>query len=150
MMFTNFFVRTMNKYFFIFFLCLLSVSTFAQSRYIPESTKKIVYTRDGGSCRCCGSFENLEFDHIIPYSCGGNSDISNIQLLCISCNRSKSNGCYCKIHDKKVGVNCCQGNVSSESNSSREAKQCAGKTQKGDRCKNKIVHSSGLCHHHRN
>ncbi|WP_396140779.1 HNH endonuclease [Flavobacterium sp.] len=42
-------------------------------------------------------------------TCGGSSNPSNIQLLCSKCNRSKSNSCYCKVHDKKVGSNCCDG-----------------------------------------
>ena len=66
-----------------------------------------MYSRDGGVCQCCWGYDYLEYDHISPYSCGGGSDISNIQLLCRECNRSKSNSCYCKIHNKKVGVNCC-------------------------------------------
>ena len=59
--------------------------------------KKIVFTRDGGVCQCCGSSNSLEYDHITPFSCGGSSDVSNIQLLCQKCNRSKSNSCICKI-----------------------------------------------------
>ena len=38
----------------------------------------------------CGSNENLEFDHIIPFSEGGANTYRNIQLLCQPCNRSKS------------------------------------------------------------
>jgi len=64
-----------------------------------------------GVCQCCGDYEYLEYDHIEPYSCGGSSEASNIQILCRKCNRSKSNGCYCKIHDKKVGAGCCDEKV---------------------------------------
>ena len=96
----------MRKLLLILSLILFSVSSFAQSRYISQTTKKVVYSRDGGVCQCCGDYEYLEYDHISPYSCGGSSDVSNIQLLCRKCNRSKSNSCYCKIHNKKVGVNC--------------------------------------------
>ena len=94
---------------FILFLALLviSISCFAQSRHVSETTKKIVFTRDGGSCRCCGSVLNLEYDHITPFSCGGGNEVSNIQLLCQKCNRSKSNSCTCKIHNRRVGTNCC-------------------------------------------
>ena len=41
-------------------------------------------------CVQCSSNENLEFDHIIPHSKGGNNTYRNIQLLCEPCNRSKS------------------------------------------------------------
>lgn len=61
------------------------------SRYIREKTKLKVVDRDGLICNHCGSEENLEFDHIIPFSMGGESDTANIQILCRSCNRSKGN-----------------------------------------------------------
>ena len=126
-------------------LILLSATSFGQSRYISETTKKIVYARDAGKCQCCSSYSNLEYDHISPFSCGGNSTVSNIQLLCMTCNRSKSNSCYCKVHNKKVGVDCCQGKTTKKSIS----KQCSGTTLKGLRCKNITTDSSGRCHHHR-
>ena len=127
-------------------LILFSVSCFAQSRYISQTTKKVVYSRDGAVCQCCGGYEYLEHDHITPYSCGGSSDVSNIQLLCRKCNRSKSNSCYCKIHNKKVGVNCCKGDPTKKPTTS--AKQCSGTTKKGVRCKNRTKNTSGRCHHH--
>ncbi|HPS72370.1 MAG TPA: hypothetical protein PLM70_08965 [Bacteroidales bacterium] len=45
----------MKKIFLILTLLLFSINCFSQSRYISETTKKIVYTRDGGKCQCCGS-----------------------------------------------------------------------------------------------
>jgi hypothetical protein len=134
--------------YFILSLILFSVSCVAQSRYISQTTKKVVYSRDAGMCQCCGSYENLEYDHISPYSCGGNSDASNIQLLCQKCNRSKSNSCYCKVHDKKVGINCCEGSKTNFKQSSTNALQCSGITKKGARCKNKTKNLSGRCHYH--
>lgn len=130
---------------FLTILCI-SVSCFSQSRSISQTTKKIVYTRDGGICKCCGSNFNLEYDHIIPYSCGGTSVVSNIQLLCQKCNRSKSNSCICKIHNRRVGVNCCDGKTSKAS--STISSQCTGTTKKGTRCKNKTTNSLRRCHLH--
>lgn len=62
------------------------------SRSIPQWVKIAVATRDGGKCRSCGSAYELQYDHVIPYSRGGSStDVNNIQLLCGTCNRRKSN-----------------------------------------------------------
>ena len=136
----------MKKIFILFALLLLSLSAFTQSRHVSETTKKIVFARDGGTCNCCGSTSDLEFDHIIPFSCGGSSDASNIQLLCRACNRSKSNSCICKIHNKKVGTNCCERSKSSKSSSG--STQCTGTTKKGARCRNKTTNTNGRCHLH--
>jgi hypothetical protein len=56
---------------------------------IPEDVQIFVWNRDGGKCVKCGSNKNLEFDHIIPLSKGGNNTSRNLQLLCESCNRAK-------------------------------------------------------------
>ena len=56
---------------------------------IPESVKHEVWRRDKGKCVQCGSNENLEFDHIIPFSKGGADTARNLQLLCQNCNRQK-------------------------------------------------------------
>ena len=136
----------MKKLFFILLFLLINLCCFSQSRYIPVGTKQVVYSRDGGICQCCGSSQSLEYDHIMPFSCGGTSSVSNIQLLCLQCNRSKSNSCYCKVHNRRVGVNCCDGNTTNKS--SVTSTQCTGTTQKGARCKNRTKDSSGRCHLH--
>jgi len=61
-----------------------------RSRHISQNIKDKVWNRDGGKCVECGSNENLEFDHIIPFSKGGANTYRNIQLLCEFCNRNKS------------------------------------------------------------
>jgi hypothetical protein len=140
----------MKKIIFTLSILFVTISLFSQTRYIPEATKKIVFTRDGGNCRCCGSSLFLEYDHIIPFSCGGNSTPSNIQLLCQKCNRSKSNGCYCKIHNKMVGHNCCDDVSKSYNYQSplRKPLRCLGTTKNGIRCKNITTNMNGRCHLH--
>lgn len=58
---------------------------------IPQDVQNKVWNRDGGKCVKCGNNENLEFDHIIPFSKGGSNTYRNLQLLCQECNRKKSN-----------------------------------------------------------
>jgi hypothetical protein len=60
------------------------------SRHVPQHVKDAVWRRDGGRCALCESREWLEFDHIIPFSRGGPTTYRNIQLLCQTCNRRKS------------------------------------------------------------
>lgn len=60
------------------------------SRHIPASVKEQVWKRDGGKCafvseggRRCGTGEELEIDHVLPWALGGASDDpENLRLLC--------------------------------------------------------------------
>src|SRR5579863_824514 len=64
---------------------------------IPAWVRRAVYFRDRGMCVICaadlsgvlaiGSEEN--YDHIVPLASGGLNDVTNIQLLCKSCNSKK-------------------------------------------------------------
>ena len=58
---------------------------------IAEETRNEVWRRDQGCCAKCKSVRNLEFDHIVPVSKGGSNSARNLQLLCETCNRRKSN-----------------------------------------------------------
>ena len=135
-----------KKIFLLTLLLIISICSFSQSKHVSATTKKIVFTRDGGVCQCCGSSNRLEYDHITPFSCGGSSDASNIQLLCMKCNRSKSNSCVCKIHNRTVGTNCCNGKTTKKATTT--STQCTGTTKKGARCKKKTTNSSGRCYLH--
>jgi hypothetical protein len=64
------------------------------TRNIPQSVKFKVFRRDNQVCQECGKnvrFEEINFDHIIPWSKGGSSDESNIRLLCEACNKKRGN-----------------------------------------------------------
>lgn len=72
-------------------LDLMNLSSNQSRERIPEIVRHEVWRRDEGKCVSCGSREKLEFDHIIPVSKGGSNTARNIELLCESCNRKKSN-----------------------------------------------------------
>lgn len=59
-------------------------------RAISSEVRREVWRRDEGKCAKCGSRERLEYDHMIPVSKGGSNTARNIELLCESCNRTKS------------------------------------------------------------
>lgn len=45
--------------------------------------------RDGLVCKSCGATENLSIDHIVAVINGGKNVLSNLQILCRSCNSKK-------------------------------------------------------------
>lgn len=63
-------------------------------RHIPQDVKIAVSVRDGGKCTICGSSQNLQYGHIIPYSQGGRPTIDNIKLECQLCNLRKGTKTY--------------------------------------------------------
>ena len=51
-----------------------------------------IFTRYNHSCLRCGKREpeiKLTLDHVIALRCGGANDVTNLQLLCFSCNTAK-------------------------------------------------------------
>ena len=54
------------------------------------SVRRAIFKRDGMKCSYCGSTNNLCIDHIIPVRHGGEDTYDNFQVLCRSCNSSKS------------------------------------------------------------
>ena len=62
-------------------------------RQFKESDKRYAYENQFGVCIKCGehfSIEEMEADHILPWSKGGKTDKDNCQMLCKQCNRRKS------------------------------------------------------------
>lgn len=61
-----------------------------QSRYIPKPIEKAVWTRDQSRCsfqapltkRKCGSYFQVQVDHIVPLAAGGQTELTNLRLLC--------------------------------------------------------------------
>ena len=65
----------------------LSIRTFT------DAQKLSTYERQQGVCPLCGNkfgIEEMEADHITPWSHGGKTTLDNCQMLCRECNRRKS------------------------------------------------------------
>jgi 5-methylcytosine-specific restriction protein A len=59
---------------------------------LPFHLRLGVFRRDGYRCQHCGHeahAADLEVDHVLPWSWGGDDDQENLQTLCRSCNRKK-------------------------------------------------------------
>lgn len=62
-------------------------------RAFSDSQKRTIYEQQGGVCPHCGKkyeYEEMEGDHITPWSKGGKTELANLQMLCQACNRRKS------------------------------------------------------------
>ena len=63
-------------------------------RAFSPAQKIAAYERQNGICAICGNhfkIEEMEADHITPWSQGGHTTADNCQVLCRECNRRKSN-----------------------------------------------------------
>ena len=61
----------------------------ARGRSIPAAMRREVWERDGGRCTFtsagghrCGETRFLQYDHVRPVACGGESTPANLRLLC--------------------------------------------------------------------
>lgn len=66
---------------------------FLSIRTFSDSNKRILYERQSGKCKVCKEIfeiEQMEADHITPWSQGGKTELDNGQMLCRDCNRRKS------------------------------------------------------------
>lgn len=63
-----------------------------QSRSVPRDIMLKVVRRDGQICQSCFQpvpDNEVEFDHVIPFSKGGTTTADNLKLCCRTCNRRK-------------------------------------------------------------
>jgi hypothetical protein len=59
------------------------------NRYIRPELKEKILAKYEHTCVKCGKHDNLTIDHIIPVVKGGKNDYTNLQVLCMTCNRKK-------------------------------------------------------------
>jgi 5-methylcytosine-specific restriction endonuclease McrA len=61
--------------------------------HIPVAVRRMVYARDGHTCRYCGRRRGhavkLELDHFFPHALGGSDHPNNLVTACRACNRAK-------------------------------------------------------------
>lgn len=67
---------------------------------ITRATRARIMERDGFMCRHCGAKDYLSIDHVVPVSRGGTGEDTNLQVLCLKCNRGKGN----KLPGERKGV----------------------------------------------
>ena len=76
----------------IYSYVLTKEERFLNIRAFPPKIKTEVYERQNGKCAHCGEkFEpkQMHADHMVPWSEGGKTEISNCQMLCKGCNQRK-------------------------------------------------------------
>ena len=66
-----------------------SASAAKPIRNPSQNLKHKVLLRSGGRCVQCGTMDDLQYDHIHPWSKGGRTTFENLQMLCRSCNAKK-------------------------------------------------------------
>lgn len=63
-------------------------------RVFDDNQKRTAFEKQNGTCSKCKKvfkIEEMEADHITPWSLGGRTTDDNLQMLCKECNRRKSN-----------------------------------------------------------
>jgi hypothetical protein len=63
-------------------------------RAFTSNQRREAFERQGGICPSCGKkfeLDDMEADHITPWAKGGRTTAENCRMLCVGCNRIKSN-----------------------------------------------------------
>lgn len=66
---------------------------FLSIRAFTDTQKRIAYEKQNGICPICKEhfeYDEMEGDHITPWSKGGKTLQENCQMLCSKCNANKS------------------------------------------------------------
>jgi hypothetical protein len=67
-------------------------------RLFTDNQKRLLWYRSNRRCECCEvdlEFNEVQIDHVLPYSKGGATDVKNGQILCKYCNLAKGAGRKC-------------------------------------------------------
>lgn len=88
-----------------------------QRKLMTQDLRAKIIERDECICQICNKkcrYDEIEIDHIKPVSKGGKTAISNLQVLCSTCNRQKSNkwlddmsSSYNNIAQKQINTDVC-------------------------------------------
>jgi hypothetical protein len=73
----------------------------AKTRMVGVTRRMEIIERDDSTCYICNTsvnFNEIELDHLIPVSKGGNSSNENVAVSCMKCNRSRGN----RINEKQL------------------------------------------------
>lgn len=73
---------------------ILKNPSISPSRSVSPQKRALVIERDKCTCQICEEDlvdDEIEIDHIFPYSYGGSSNVTNLMVLCKRCNRDKTN-----------------------------------------------------------
>jgi len=65
-------------------------------RSFTDTNKRTMYERQAGICVLCSErfvIDQMEADHITPWSQGGRTDLTNGRMLCRDCNRGCTEFC---------------------------------------------------------
>ena len=78
----------------VYYYLITGKEKYLNIREFSPSMKRETYEKQNGICPICKNkfhFDEMEGDHITPWSSGGKTEIENWQMLCKLCNREKSN-----------------------------------------------------------
>lgn len=78
----------------IYLYVLTRQERFLNLRNFDQRTRRAAFERQQGRCPVCGltyRIEEMEADHIVPWSRGGHTTPENCQMLCRKCNNEKGN-----------------------------------------------------------